>query len=172
MAALDACTAQPFYYRADITFSFDSGQRQFALNTHGVGPPVRGMANVQAHSDTVSGLQAGFETSVWVLSEAGGARNFELQLVTLSGAVANGATVAAAFNLDTILPTVGRAFDWTRDGFEAVMNSSFNAPTGANPLRLSWQVCPGQAAADCCSEVLAKVDQLLSYVSRIYSNPP
>lgn len=169
---LDLCVTTSSFYRGDLNAAFDTGQRQFTLNIRGVGAPTISVAPVQIVTDTNGLLQSGFETSLWVVSNAGTSPIFELELVRLAGALPAGSIVRGEWNMAAVMPAAARPFDWTRDALEATMNGAFNAPSSATPLVLGWQACPGAAAFDCCSEVNTKLDQLLAFVAHVYKNQP
>ena len=169
---LDLCVTTSSFYRADLNAAFDNGQREFALNIRGVGAPTTTVAPVAIVTDTNGLLQPTFSTEIWVVSNFGTTRTFEVQLVRLSGALPAGSIVRGEWNMAAVLPSAARPFDWTRDGLIATMNSAFSAPSSTTPLVLGWQACPGAAAFDCCADVSAKLDQVLRYVSVTWPTVP
>lgn len=133
------------------------------LNRAPTSPSIRGACEYNGGGT----LQAGYRQEIWLVSGPGPTYTNEVLLGHLDGVVPAGSVNGSTWNLSQLLPVAGRTWDWTRDGFRSTNNAAFTA-TSASPLTLFYIGCSAAAVTDCCSETLAKLDQIIGYVSRAF----
>ena len=108
--------------------------------------------------------------SITLASGPGPVFTDEVVIVEQIGAVGTGALTTRVIPGSTVMPGVGRPFDWTRDRIH--FHSEFHFTRGSDP-QTTFQMgfCTDAiAATDCCAETLAKLDQIIGYVSKVF--PP
>ena len=113
-----------------------------------------------------------WRSSIKLASGPGPVFTDEITLVEQIGAVGQGALTTRVIPASTIMPGVGRPFDWTRDRIH--FHSEFNFTRSADPqTTMQLGFCSDAATtADCCAETLAKLDQIIAAVSKTYTFPP
>lgn len=113
-----------------------------------------------------------FFAQMWFSAGRGAAAVTQVMIFEIRGDVANGTLVRANFNLPVFLPGVGRNWDRTIDEFTWIAQSGRTTAQGGSNLTDFACCTPADQVVDCCSETLAKLDQVISYVSRVWPTVP
>lgn len=124
--------------------------------------------------DSGGTLLTSFAAEIWLASGPGPVYTDEVRLVRYEGSHPVGVSVDGGVPIGTILPNAGRVWSPTTDAYAFKHNAQFSGASSSSLVRITFQVCTGAVApvTDCCAETLAKLDQLLGFVSAIYSNQP
>lgn len=115
---------------------------------------------------------ATWELQCQVMSGPGPVYTLEYVAAQLNGAFTGPAQVLNNFSLGSVLPHAGRPFNWQTDIFRYHLRANF---TGAGNLTsgTGMSVCNVEASvADCCSELNAKLDQVLNFIAKQYFTQP
>lgn len=96
----------------------------------------------------------------------------EVILCESSGSSTGDHIVTGQWDLTRNLPIAGRPWSATTDQARLRWSGAWGQPAGQT-VHLEFRVCnTASALSDCCAELNAKLDTLLGYVAKTYSNVP
>lgn len=72
--------------------------------------------------------------------------------------------------VNVMMTPAGRPFSYGTDQFGVTMNTNYSTGGTDGLQAISIRVCESTAVGDCCTETLAKLDQIIGYVSKVF--PP
>ena len=94
-------------------------------------------------------------------------------LAQLTGASPTGAEAITSVSSTAVVPAFGRPFDWQIDRFHFTGNWTWATTPPNTSQSVSFDVCGSSVFAnDCCAETLAKLDEILGFVSRTWPVVP
>jgi hypothetical protein len=123
----------------------------------------------------VTGTQAGFSSSMTLVSGPGPVYTDEVVLVSESGVLVNGTHAATNFLLSTNLPHAGRPFNAATDGLRFRCNGAYTVPSGALQINFAccgvWTDASGGGTVP-CADVMPHLEAILAAVQQVKVNAP
>ena len=115
---------------------------------------------------------SGFSAVLWLVSGPGPTYTNEVALCQFTGPGQIRSTSGTWQRLQP-LPVAGRPWNIATDACRLVANGNHNATSGTVSVHLAFSVCDENVTGtDCCAETLAKLDEILSFVSRTWPVVP
>jgi hypothetical protein len=114
---------------------------------------------------------AGFYAEAWICSGRGTGAVQEVKVNELRGTLVSGTQKSTAFARTTIMPIANRPWNPLTDSFRLRAYVGGGVNTDGSQELVNLTICnPVNVVVDCCAETLAKLDQIILYVSRAF--PP
>lgn len=117
-------------------------------------------------------LNPGFLAQLWVVSGPGPIYTDEILLVQVTSTAVLNTPVTGFVSQTATLPNAGRVFQPGVDQYNFRVNSQWSPNVPGGTLLMGAEVCGSDAAVDCCAQLNAKLDAVLSFVAQVYSNSP
>jgi len=127
----------------------------------------------QSNHQMTDGANMGpnFSFQLWLCSGRAGAAVQELKMVDQHGAQPSPVDLVTSWPANPQLPIAGRPFNWTTDSFRFITAGGQDAAF-SQALSINAVLCQSGATGDCCAETLAKLDQIIAFVSKTYDLTP
>ena len=140
--------------------------------------PLQGGTNPATHyqarffTNSSAGLTSGFVAEIWLAAGPGPIYTKVQRLVQAAGVLSAGTEICGTWDKTALLPTVNRVFSTSTDAYVFEHNNQFTDSFGQTSVTMSVDAANAVPVDGCCEETLAKLDQILSLVSKQYFTQP